>query len=154
MVAGLGATKEACLELLRQAETEVELFSYDLDPLLFDHEPFIAAAKAFLLHHRNNRILLLLQTSERIQKEGHRLINLAQRLPSKVEIRRPAPEYSGRVDSFLVVDKRGFVRLKQHGHLETELDLNNRLEAGKLHALFREMWERGTPEIDLRRLAL
>ena len=58
------------------------------------------------------------------------------------------------MDNFLVVDERGFVRLKQHGHLETEVDLHNRLEAGKLHELFLEMWERGTPETDLRRLAL
>lgn len=154
VVAGVAETREACLALIEGAEQEVVLFSQDLDPLIFDREPFVEAARRFVLLHRNNRLLILLRSAQRIQKEGHRLIHLAQRLPSKLEIRRPTPEYEERMDDFVVVDRRGFARIKREGHLETEVDPNNRLEAGRLHGHFLEIWERGVPEIDLRRLAL
>lgn len=151
---GLAASRQACLALIAGARNQLELLSRDLDPPLFDDADLVEAVRAFVLRHRHNRMLILLQESERARKEGHRLVTLAQRLPTRIEIRRPAPEYSVRSDDFLVADARGVVVLKRQGHLETEVDLHNPLEAGTLHALFQELWERGSPDTDLRRLGI
>jgi predicted GNAT family N-acyltransferase len=140
--------------MLRQAKRELALFSYDLDPAVFDQTPFIEAFKALALRSRFSRIRILLQDNALVLQRGHRLVELAQRLPSVIEIRRPNEDFIDQEENFLLIDDCGYLHRKNRaGHIGIAC-YHNRHRVNRLLALFDEAWENGIPERELARLHL
>lgn len=136
--------------MTEQATRQLDIFTYDLDSRVYDKKPFLKAVKALALSTGNARIRILLQSNERVQKEGHRLVDLARKLPSRIEIRRHNPEYIDHGENFMVVDATGYVRRRQHSQYEGEADFNDRRKAESYRDLFSAIWECSEPDSDLR----
>jgi predicted GNAT family N-acyltransferase len=140
--------------MLRQARRDLALFTYDLDPPVYDQPAVVEAFKALALRSRFSRIRILLQENTLVLQRGHRLIELAQRLPSVVEIRRPNEDYIDYPESFMLVDDCGYLHRKAtEGHIGIAC-YHNRHRVNRLQALFDEAWETGTPDRELARLHL
>jgi len=140
--------------MLRQARRDLALYSFDLDPPVFDQPPFIEAFKALALRSRFSRLRILLADPTLVLQRGHRLIELAQRLPSVIEIRRPSEEYRDHLENFLLVDDCGYLHRKS---LESHTGIacyHNRHRVNRLMAIFDDAWENATPERELARLHL
>ena len=137
-------------QLAEQATRQLDILTYDLDSRVYDKKPFLKAVKALALSTGNARIRILLQNNERVQKEGHRLVELARKLPSRIEIRRHNPEYTEHGENFMVVDATGYVRRRQHHQYEGEADFNDRLKATSYRDLFSAIWECSEPDSELR----
>ena len=133
-----------------QATRQLDIFTYDLDSRVYDKKTFLKAVKALALSTGNARIRILLQNNERVQKEGHRLVDLARKLPSRIEIRRHNPEYIDHGENFMVVDATGYVRRRQHNRYEGEADFNDRRKAESYRDLFSAVWECSEPDSELR----
>jgi hypothetical protein len=146
--------REVAVELVRQARHSVRIFSWDLEPDVFDQTVFLDAVKSFGTGSSQGEIRILLQNSDAVMKRGHRLVELGRRLTSKIFIRRPGPEQLDHAENFLLVDDCGYI----HHPLRTRRDgvgnFNAPLEARRLQEFFDEAWSLAESDLEMRRLYL
>jgi len=146
--------QEAAICFARQAHRILHIFTYDLDSAIFGKPPFIEAVKQLIISHHKASVKILLQDCTRIQQEGHRLIDLGQRLTSRIEIRRPGPEHIDHHENFLTADHKGFIHRKFHDQFDGTADFHAPLKTSKLDSFFTDAWEHSEPYRELRRLHL
>lgn len=151
-VEGSGAVREACLALVTQARREVLIMSRQLDRVLFDNTQITRALRDFILQSRRTRLRVLLKDPEAARHNGHRLVELAQRLSSYAEIRVPAPEHHAFNAAFVVVDQQGVVHRSLSDRYEATVSFADRHLAGECVRQFEEMWETARSDPGLRRL--
>ena len=144
--------KEASLNLISQARRSIYIFSYDLDAQIYNQTSFIDAIKSLAIRSEHSRIKVILQNNEKVQREGHRLIQLWRRLTSKIEIRRPSTDYIDHTENFLLVDKIGYLHRRLYTKYEATVDFNSRVETNKFCMFFNEAWEQSEPDSELRTL--
>ena len=145
---------DLALAMFRQARREIFIASHDLDRLVLDHEDIIQALSEFARDNRLSHVRILLQNADRVIKHGHRLITLAQRLSSSIQIYRPAEEHLGFADTFFVVDGIGVMRRLMAERFEGTGNFKAPIDGRDLRARFISMWELATPETRLRKLHL
>ncbi len=144
--------KDAAFNLARQARRSIYIFSYDLDPQLYNQTDFLEAVKILAIGSEHSRIKVILQNNTKVQREGHRLIQLWRRLTSKIEIRRPPPDYIDHTENFLLVDDLGYLHRSLYTKYEATVDFNSRFETSKFCMFFNEVWEQSEPASELRTL--
>lgn len=144
--------RETALALAQQANRSIQIATRDMDALLYDNEPFIDALTALARRHAKSHIDILVWDSMAAIKQGHRLIHLAQRLSSYVQIRKPADEHAHYTEAFLVADGIGYMTRNLAERYEGSASFNAPLEARNLSQLFSTMWDKSTPDPQLRRL--
>lgn len=147
-------SREAAIELAHKASRYLAIFTPDLEPIIYDRPGFVDAVKELALRSRFSRIRILVKDSNRAVKEGHRLANLAQRLSSYIEVRRLAGDYGAMTEAFLIADERGLLYRPLASRFEGIIDTDDRFQAREKLRLFDEMWERSTPDPELRRLGI
>ncbi len=149
-----GEQQEVALAMASQASEHIFIFSIDMDPAIFNTFEFAEAAARLAREKRQAEVHILVKDSRRAIKEGHRLIALAQRLSSKVQIRNPSHEYKDVNEPFMVVDGRGVLYRTLPDRFEGTANFNDPLKARELSELFVEMWERATGDPNTRRLGI
>jgi hypothetical protein len=138
--------------LAAQADREISIFSHDLDAPVYDQAAFVEAVKALAIGSRMARVRILIRTNERLQREGHRLIELARRLPTKIEIRRVHKDYADCTEDFLVADEAGYVHRKRYTRHEGNADFHAPLQARQYRDFFNTVWDVSERDSELRRL--
>jgi hypothetical protein len=149
---GVSECRDASLLLANQAKRSICILSYDLDSKIYNQKDFLEAIKKLAIRNEHSRIKILLQNNEKVQREGHRLIQLWRRLTSKIEIRRPSPDYIDHAENFLLVDEAGYLHRRLYTDYEATVDFNSRFETNRLCAFFNEVWEQSEPDSELRNL--
>ncbi|MES9901573.1 MAG: acyltransferase [Sedimenticola sp.] len=144
----------ACQRLAEQAVRRLDLFTFDLDATLFDSKPFLEAVKRLTIGSPLSRVSILLQDNHKVQTQGHRLLELARRLTSKIEIRRPHADHINQLENYLLADECGYLLRPLHTSYEADTDFNDRYHARGLTEKFIEVWECSEPDSMLRRLYL
>ncbi len=146
--------REIALALVSQAAVSVDIVSRHLDPPIYDQTPFIEAVKRLVLDHRMARVRMLVRDTQPILSGGHRLVNLATRLSSFLEIRIPAEPHQDFNQAFLIVDGTGFIHRELADRYEGIADFANRGQASDLQRKFEEMWSIATPDPNLRQMRI
>ena len=145
----------AIADLLADARHELAIYTRDLDPALLDVPPILDAIKRIALSGRRARIRILVQEPRKPLADGHRLIALAQRLPSLIEFRTPADEQDRLYPSaFLINDRRGYLFRTLATRNEGEGSTYAPGRHQQLREYFDQVWERSVPSEELRPLAL
>ena len=142
----------AALHLVSQAGRNLDLFSRDLEPRIYDNPEFTDAVRALAVKTRDMHVRILVIDPDFIIKHGHRLIELARRLTSHMEIRKVHEDYCNNPEAYLVVDNRGLLHRKLGSRYEAVVNFNNPMRATGLHHQFTEMWERSKQYMDFKRL--
>ena len=150
----LAEVRELSTRMVSQARRKVVIFTQDLDPAVYARADFVRALKQLALNTRVAQIRILLQDNGLIRSQGHRLVGLAQRLSSSMEIRKPGQAYRDFSESFLLVDDCGCLHRKQTGRYTATACFNDRLKTLHLQERFDEAWESGEPDMELLRLHL
>ena len=141
------------LHRLGDARYELCIYSRDLDLDLFDVTASLDAIKRVALSGRSARVRAIVQDPRKALADGHRLIALAQRLPSTLELRTPVDERDLQYPSaFLINDRRGYFFRTLASRFEGEGSTYDAGRHAQLRALFEQVWERSTPSEDLRQL--
>lgn len=140
--------------LASQARRQIELFSPDLEPVLYDQTAFIEALAQLPLGSPRARIRILAKDFERAIKQGHRLVELSRRLSSYIEIRKVHSDYHAYNETFLLVDDYGLLHRRHSPRYEGVFSCKSPLEVRRLRAYFDEVWGRSETDADLRRLHL
>lgn len=146
--------RQHSLQLLQQARHLVRIYSPDLEPWLYDNIAFVTACKDFLLRHENNRLQILLQDSQRLVAEGHRLLALIERLGSRAQIRLINSEQQENIDCWLSVDGHGLLLRKTSAPYQGQLWCGRPANARPYLEQFDAMWELSRADINLRRMPL
>lgn len=145
----------ATAELLADAKHELAIYTRELDATLFDVATSLDAIKRVALSGRHARIRILVQDPRKAIADGHRLVALAQRLPSAIAIRTPVEEQDLQYPAaFLLNDRRGYLFRPLGNRLEGEGSTYAPGRHAQLSALFEQIWERSAPSEDLRVLAI
>lgn len=147
--------RDFAVEVARGARHGLMLASRELEFDLYDHEPFIDAVKAVALAGRSVCVRLLVDDIRVAVERDHRLIQLAQRLSSKIEVRRPNVEWSGSDrPALLLNDVGGWLKRNDPGRYDAEGALADRPRARELQLAFDRIWEHAEPETRLRLLKI
>lgn len=142
------------LALLQQSRSSLCLYTPDLEPWLYNHSSVQDACTRFLLASPKNRLRILVRDVSRPVKQGHRLLNLAQRISSNLHIRRLNPDHPSEEVAYLLADARGLL-LRSHPEDFAGYALYNDPGRARLQqTLFDQAWDISLLDPDLRSFLL
>ena len=151
-IMGLESMQAALRDLVGGARCSILIYTQALEPELYNDRAFAQRLALFVKKNPRNRIQILACKTRMAEQKGHRFIDLAQQLPSYVEIRSVPKELQRHQQSyFLVDDQRGFVwpnlSVKSANVL---LSPSSNLAA--MRRDFKALWDRCSSVSSLRRL--
>lgn len=130
------------------------LYSQHLDSSLFDNSDVIAGLSAFVRAAPPNQLKVLIHSSELAVAQGHRLVELARRLESKVEIRLVPSDASSDDRTFLCWDNTGYWLLPDYSNYSGQTNDTDPVLASRLAGDFERIWQRSVSDPELRLLGL
>lgn len=145
---------EAALSLVKQAENTLDIFTWDLEPRVYNNSQFSEAVKNLCLKNKNVRVRILVIDPDYVIKHGHSLINLSRRLTSYIEIRKVHEDYASILTTYLIVDHRGVLHKKIATRYEGAVNYNLPMHATDLLKTFNEIWEKSKTYIDFKHLGI
>ncbi|MFB1488668.1 MULTISPECIES: hypothetical protein [unclassified Thiocapsa] len=154
MLATRGEIRDAGIAIAQGAQRELLLFDRTLDLDLYNTKEFIDAVKRLALAQPDSPVHVLLSHPDKRNQGGDRIVGLAQRLTSRIAIRRLADDAADRPDAFLIGDRRAYIKRPSAEGSEGVADMHGRREARRLSADFEQMWEHAEADIEARHLHL
>ena len=139
--------------LISQARRSLHIFSFDLEPAIYDQPEIIHGLSELARSSPRVEVRILIQDSGRIVRDGHRLIPVIQRLPSRIEVRRLHLESGPLPEDYLVADADGYLHRRQGDLYDGTTDFHAPLRAAELVKRFMGLWESSQPDPNLRRLS-
>ena len=146
--------RDLAVTLARQVQHRLLLHTRDLEPVIFDRQPFLDAVRAMVQEHPYSCLHILLQDGRSAVQNGNRLIELSRRLGSRIQIRRPPAEYLNACETFLLADRSGYLHRPLYSRYAGTASFNNPATALRLQQYFMQVWERSQPDAEMRRLQL
>lgn len=135
-----------------RARRDLALFSPDLDAPLFDRDELAKALSALARRHRQTRVRILVRDTRPLIERGHALVRLAQRLPSKISVRRLTNEIETRAHSFLLCDRDQLLYRNDPEEYRGFRDRKGAAEVRNLREIFDRAWESAEEDPRLRQL--
>ncbi|GIX30719.1 MAG: hypothetical protein KatS3mg124_1191 [Porticoccaceae bacterium] len=153
-LAGAEACHAALVALAQGASRRLTILSHRLAPPLYDSADLAAAAEALALRHPAARVEILVAETEALGRGHHRLLEAAQRWPSRIQILRLPRDEEPERPEFAVADERALWLLEDPERFQGLLLTDAPRRARLLAEAFARLWERGEPDPALRRLYL
>lgn len=145
----------AVLTLLGDARHSVAFYTRELDPGLLDAEPVLQALRQLAMRGRGAELRLLVQEPQAALLDGHRLIALAQRLPSVIRLRVPVEDSDRQyAAAFALNDVGGYLLRPLGNRYEGQGNTCDPGRQAQLLRYFEQVWERSEPATVLRPLEL
>ncbi|EXJ16082.1 GCN5-related N-acetyltransferase [Imhoffiella purpurea] len=130
------------------------IFGRTLDPEIYDRGEFLDGVRRLALNRASICVRILLFDTREATRAGHRLIEMSRHLTSRIAIQCVSEDDRDRLDAFLVIDERGYVRRRLADTMEATADFDNPHESRLLRTDFEQMWDRSSPDAEMRRLYL
>ncbi|MFP4079588.1 MAG: hypothetical protein ACLFMW_02540 [Ectothiorhodospira sp.] len=147
--------RTAIQAMAAQARRTLHIVSRHLDPALYDDDALVEHCARLARRSRFAEIRLLIQDPEPLRGRTHALIELAQRLSSRIQVMRMAePDRKGRLDAFLVADAEGLIHQPRGDRHEGTANFHAPRRSKILLAEFQTLWDVAEPDPHLRRLYL
>ena len=139
-------------DIVSRAERNLDIVSRHLDPLIYDQIEIVDAIKAIALGNRQAQIRLVVTDLRPVLGQGHRLLDLAQRLSSFISIRVPGRSHKNFNEALLIADSNAYIYRPFADRYEGEAHYQNRGKARDLKSRFDDLWEKADTHPGLRRL--
>ncbi|MEM9103316.1 MAG: hypothetical protein AAGB12_13445 [Pseudomonadota bacterium] len=136
------------------AKINIHLFCQNFEPRIYDNNSLINLTSELLRLQRNSRVKILVQDGKQLVKNGHRFVELSQRLSSKFEIRKIHHDFSTLTQSFLIVDSKCLIYRPHFERFEGTINFAAPRSCDDKEKLFQSIWEKSEPDSELRRLHL
>ncbi|SFM34951.1 hypothetical protein SAMN05421721_103141 [Ectothiorhodospira mobilis] len=145
----------ATLAMAAQARRSLQLVSRHLDPDLYDQGELVAECSRLARRSRYSEIRILIQDPEPLRGRTHGLIELAQRLSSRIQVMRMSEaDRKTRVDAFLIADGVGCIHQPRGDRHQGTANFHAPRRSKLLMAEFQTLWDAAEPDPHLRRLYL
>ena len=135
--------------LVSQSTRYVDIVTRELDRTLYDRTEFLDALQRVLLGSARARLRVLTQSIDRAVAYGHRLLDVARRMPTYVDIRLQSAEFSQYNAAYLIADRIGYTYRDAANRFDGVACFNGRTRADRLTHEFEQMWlsARGHPDM-------
>jgi hypothetical protein len=140
--------------MVEQCRRTVYIVSRDLDPAVYDVPEFCAPLMRALLESRRMKVRVLVHDAQTIVRHGHRLLDVAYKLSSFVDIRKPGPDHKDYSGGMFVADGKGYVTRRTSERYVGAANFNDPREATLLIEEFDEMWQKSSADPNLRRFRI
>lgn len=143
------------LSILRGTERSLCVLVRELHPVLLDDSACLVELRRIAISGRGAVVRILAQDVARAQREGNRMLDLAQRLPSVFQLRRPVEDVDREYPSaFMCSDSGGYLFRPLAQRMESVGSTCAPGRATHLQAMFDAVWERSEPFSELRALGI
>ncbi len=146
--------RAAILAMATQAARSVHILSHTLDRRVYDDAALIEALTQLALRAPQCKLHVLVRDTNDIIHYGHRLIEAMRRIPSRMQLRKIAPEFQTNTDEFVVVDEAGVLTRRLATRYEGNVNFNAKKEARELVKHFNEIWRPSEPDPKLKHLSI
>lgn len=146
--------RDAAVRMAQQVRTSLSIVSRLLDPPVYDTPEFAETLTQTILRNRHLKVRVLVWDPLAVVQRGHRLLELAGKLSSFIELRKPGIEHRDFNGSILLADDCGYLVRQSAERYEGSLNFNDRALSKSLLDAFEEMWAKGTPDPNLRRMIM
>mgnify|MGYP002075675207 CR=1 FL=1 len=151
---GAAALASWSLALIPRGLRRLRILSTALAPEIYDSDALRDALLAFATSHPQAQAQLLVREPAALAQGKHRLVALAQRLPSLIRLRELPPGSATPDDELLVTDHGGLLRWS-HGRPPRGYGIHHApREARQLAEAFDELWGQSREIAELRTLSL
>lgn len=151
-LATIEENRRAAIALAGQAKRSLHIFSYDLEPMIYDNAEFVDAVKNLAIGHSRSQIHIIVQDSRKIVEQGHRIVELARKISSRIHIRKTPSEAKNHAQAFLIADQTGLLYRTVGERFEGYAEFDDRFQCKHLLDFFNATWEHSAPDPELRRL--
>lgn len=146
---------DATRHLLGGARHSMCVLVRELHPLLLNDTACLVELRRLAISGRGASIRILAQDLTRALQEGTRLLELAQRLSSVIEMRRPVePADLAYSSAFMCVDSCGYLFRPEESEMVAVGSTYAPGRHAELMRLFEEIWARSEPWPELRALGI
>ena len=140
---GGAALAAARLQLLRGARRRVAIYQPALATDAYNSAAELDELRRIATAGRGAELRLLLHDPAAALRDSHRLVALAQRLPSTVLVREPSEESDRSYGAaYLLTDTGGYLFLPEAGRARGRAALEDRASQAPLQQHFQQVWER------------
>ena len=147
--------RNCAANLILAARQRVYIISQKLEPELYNDREIFQHLSNIATSNRKADIRVIAHDTRLAASQGHHLINLAQKLPSFVQIRMTIIRAHRQFfESWLIVDDHAYMRIRNPAQYEGSFEINNKLETRSYLDRFEEIWEACEIDQNTRRLSL
>lgn len=147
------ALRAASALMAAQATRRVRIMSRDMDAALYDRLDFLDSVRRLALTHPRSPVQILVYDAGTAARSGHRLIELARQISSRIAIRRIPAEFHHQPRAYLLVDESGYVLRHQPDLFEGTADFSAPTAVRRMLAEFEQHWDRSDEPSELRTFA-
>ncbi len=145
---------DLAVELCNSARRYVAILSPYLDSSAFDNPELVSAISHLVRESRQSEVRILVSDVRPLVSRGHRLLQLARRMPTAVRIRKLTehPDWKGET---VVIRDRDAVLFKPAGSEDRAFcEMDARPVAEQHLEKFEDLWRYSEEDPDLRTLAI
>ena len=145
---------DLAVALCQSATRYVCILSPRLDAAAFDRDALATALSALARSSRQTEVRILVADTRGLVGRGHRLLQLARRIPSLVQIRRLSdhPDWNGQ--TVVVRDRDGVLYKPGGSDHDGFYEPESRASTEKHLELFEELWRYSVQDPELRTLSV
>jgi hypothetical protein len=152
---GVSELQAGSCRIAAGARKRMLIYDWQLNRSVYEQECLVEAVKQLAIRHANTYVRILLADTENIRLGGYRMLDLSRRLPSAIEIRLRAEQFSGDLRSFMLVDDASYVYCPVWHDLNASIaEQGNRYRVQELAAEFTRAWEQSATDPRLRQLSI
>ncbi|MCZ6709843.1 MAG: GNAT family N-acetyltransferase [Gammaproteobacteria bacterium] len=141
-------------ECLIEPVRNVQIYSQNLDHALFDQLVVVTALSQFVRRGPPAQLQILIHSSQLIISRGHRLLELARRINSKISIRRVPDELATDLHTCLMWDARGYWLMPDFREYEGLANCHDPVQSARMSERFEYLWQKSHADSELRVLRL
>ncbi|MAN51702.1 MULTISPECIES: hypothetical protein [unclassified Marinimicrobium] len=154
LIDGPDAFRQALLHCASETRRTFSLYSPDLAREVYDLPELAEALSEIARRHRQAQVQLLVRDTRALVEYGHGLVRLAQRLPSKVTLRRLTNDIETQAIAFALGDREHLVYQNDPDNYHGFYDRQAGARVKTLREIFDRAWETAEEDPRLRQLAL
>jgi hypothetical protein len=144
--------RDAACELARSARLQLNIISYVFEREIYGHPDFVQAVQGLATHHARARVRILIHSPEWASRSGHRLVELARRLSSFIELREMHEQDKQLTSEVLIADEKSLLYRESPDVTSARFFTDDPREAGQWLRRFEGLWAGGEAVQALRRL--
>jgi hypothetical protein len=142
------------LKLLSNTKRNIAILSTDLDPLIYNSDAVIEAISLVARSSRNAEINILVRETKLIAESGHKLARLAQRLPSKMNIRKIVVEPEDKKMAFMLCDTKSLIYKNDEEYCRGFANFSAAAEVNNLQEIFDYLWQYAETDPELQQFLI
>lgn len=146
-------TRDAAVAIASTARRSLAILTPDLEPGIYDNEPFLDVAKQLVLSKRYAKIRVVVTEPGRAIRNGNRFVGVARRLNTYIELRNAHKDYLGHREAFLIADECALLYRVDASRWEGIADSYDPVITRRYIEFFDNVWNISEPGPEFRDLS-